>query len=288
MFSIATNKEIRIHEVYSDPFELSHDHRILKELEYHLINRYFRYADGYTVSISIQDIRLDIINIINDIKLNINKHIKKNINVIDFDSCFKLDSKSLLGYLETVLRRLKGQCLIYWSEHCNETEYSVLVVDSHHFEEKMKREIVQQEIKDKISNLDLSKYELNTDEQFIHQGIYGILNKTNKKIYIGSSIDIHKRIKEHISSLKSDTHYNAKLQSDYKEYPYGFEFLLIEIIDNILDLPRRELQWINEFGGLFSEHCYNLSNPMKEDKVIGVRNEINASKTMNKKERITI
>ena len=43
-------------------------------------------------------------------------------------------------------------------------------------------------------------------------GIYKIENKVNGKVYIGQSIDIEKRWKEHISCLNNRTHHNDYLQ----------------------------------------------------------------------------
>jgi len=51
------------------------------------------------------------------------------------------------------------------------------------------------------------------------KGIYYIKNIINNKVYIGSTRStFYRRISHHISSLKSNTHFNYKLQKDYNKY----------------------------------------------------------------------
>ena len=69
-------------------------------------------------------------------------------------------------------------------------------------------------------------------------GIYFIKNKHTGQLYIGQSVDIHKRWKSHISSLKKGTHSCYKLQDDWILYGGGdaFEFgILRECTNEELD-----------------------------------------------------
>jgi group I intron endonuclease len=59
-------------------------------------------------------------------------------------------------------------------------------------------------------------------------GIYRIINKTNNKIYIGSSVNILSRFSKHKSLLKHNKHDNDYLQNSYNKY--GLENFLFEII----------------------------------------------------------
>jgi group I intron endonuclease len=49
-------------------------------------------------------------------------------------------------------------------------------------------------------------------------GVYQIKNTINKHAYIGSSVDIHRRILKHKRTLNKGTHHNAYLQRSYKKY----------------------------------------------------------------------
>lgn len=49
-------------------------------------------------------------------------------------------------------------------------------------------------------------------------GIYQITNKVNGNCYIGSSVDLQRRRKQHFNSLANDIHVNARLQNAYNKY----------------------------------------------------------------------
>lgn len=49
-------------------------------------------------------------------------------------------------------------------------------------------------------------------------GIYQIQNKINGKIYIGQSIDIEKRLKQHLRDLRKSQHYNSHFQNAFDKY----------------------------------------------------------------------
>lgn len=59
-------------------------------------------------------------------------------------------------------------------------------------------------------------------------GIYQIKNLVNGKLYIGQSIDLHKRKLGHFALLKNDKHANCHLQSSYNKY--GKQNFIFEIL----------------------------------------------------------
>jgi len=77
-----------------------------------------------------------------------------------------------------------------------------------------------------------------------HGGIYYIVNNYNGKIYIGSSINMKRRKKEHLNSLRNGSHYNTHLQASYNKYGEDvFEFRVIVICEKF-DFLRLEGQLI--------------------------------------------
>lgn len=89
-------------------------------------------------------------------------------------------------------------------------------------------------------------------------GIYQIKNKTTNKIYIGSSKNIYKRWKTHISRLKYNKHCNSHLQSAWNKYGQNdFEFSIIETVNDLSELKELEQQYIDELQP-FNERGYNL------------------------------
>ena len=62
-------------------------------------------------------------------------------------------------------------------------------------------------------------------------GIYKIVNTVNGKIYYGSSVDIHKRWKQHTTTLSQNCHQNIHLQRAWHRYGSSvFEFHVVEVV----------------------------------------------------------
>jgi group I intron endonuclease len=59
-------------------------------------------------------------------------------------------------------------------------------------------------------------------------GVYQIYNPINNKRYIGSSINVERRLKEHLRNLKKNTHCNIYLQSAYNKYKEVLQFQFLE------------------------------------------------------------
>lgn len=81
-------------------------------------------------------------------------------------------------------------------------------------------------------------------------GVYLISNNVNGKCYVGSTVHLDQRRREHFSRLANNKHINAHLQNAYNKYgreAFNFEILeTIDIDDNIKDkLLKREQFWID-------------------------------------------
>mgnify|MGYP001567168099 CR=1 FL=1 len=90
------------------------------------------------------------------------------------------------------------------------------------------------------------------------QGIYKIVNKINNKIYIGQSINIEERFKQHKRSLNKYLKY--PLYRAFKKYGIeNFEFIIIEEVINIRDLDQREQYWLDHYQSYLPKKGYNLA-----------------------------
>lgn len=69
-------------------------------------------------------------------------------------------------------------------------------------------------------------------------GIYGIVNNNNSKIYVGSSMDLAKRVLDHIKHRQS----NVYLQNAMKKYGLeNFSVYILELLPTDSNLPEEEL-----------------------------------------------
>jgi len=75
-------------------------------------------------------------------------------------------------------------------------------------------------------------------------GVYAI--EIGGRIYIGSSVDISIRWKQHIRSLANGTHHSVKLQRSFNKHGNP-EFTVVELCDESV-LLEREQYWLDELN----------------------------------------
>lgn len=94
------------------------------------------------------------------------------------------------------------------------------------------------------------------------KGIYKITTKHNNKYYIGSSIDIYKRWKDHMHKLSCNKHANNLLQNVYNKYgAKDFCFEILEEMPNSSnkEIREKEQEWLNQIFTKDKENIYNLA-----------------------------
>lgn len=74
----------------------------------------------------------------------------------------------------------------------------------------------------------------------MYNGIYCIINRKDGKRYIGQSVHVSARVKEHFRQLSSGTHPNKRLQAAYKKDFAYFNYEILEINVPILQLSEKE------------------------------------------------
>ena len=90
-------------------------------------------------------------------------------------------------------------------------------------------------------------------------GIYCIENIINNKKYIGQSVDVRKRWKNHKSALNQHRHVNCYLQRAWDKYGENcFKFYLLEACENLC-LDELEIQYIQQFDTTDANNGYNLN-----------------------------
>lgn len=87
--------------------------------------------------------------------------------------------------------------------------------------------------------------------------IYGIVNPINRKIYVGSSVNIRTRMFRHLNLLNLNCHQNEHLQNAWNKYEIDFEFIILEIVENKATLLKREQFWIDLTKSYDKDYGYN-------------------------------
>jgi group I intron endonuclease len=94
------------------------------------------------------------------------------------------------------------------------------------------------------------------------RGIYAGTNVLTNEVYYGQSVDIDRRLRHHLNSLKRNAHKNPKLQASWNKYGEdAFVFTPIQIIeDTTINLTPIEQKYKDNvyFLGL---NAFNLKEP---------------------------
>lgn len=96
---------------------------------------------------------------------------------------------------------------------------------------------------------------------FNKSGIYCIKNLINNKVYIGKSMNIYRRILNHINLLNRESlNENRYLIYSWKKYGRdNFQYIVLEYLDKDESLLKeRELYWMLHYKSTSREHGYNL------------------------------
>jgi group I intron endonuclease len=95
-------------------------------------------------------------------------------------------------------------------------------------------------------------------------GVYCIRNTENGKMYVGSSIHINQRFREHLKYLKKGAHCNDHLQAAFNYYGVeSFEFLVLEVT-KIKFLISREQYWMDFYESY--DHSYGYNDALRADR----------------------
>lgn len=100
-------------------------------------------------------------------------------------------------------------------------------------------------------------------------GVYVIRNLISRKVYVGSSVKVKRRLNEHRARLVGRRHGNEYLQRAWlKDGPEAFEFQIIEYC-TVEDRLVREQYWIDALKAEDERFGYNMI-PTREHQLYGV------------------
>ena len=92
-------------------------------------------------------------------------------------------------------------------------------------------------------------------------GVYQIRNTVNGRIYVGSSLDIAARWREHKYDLRMNKHRNHHLQNAYNKYgKEAFVYEVLEILESKESQFEREQYWIDLKEACNKKKGYNIQS----------------------------
>lgn len=90
-------------------------------------------------------------------------------------------------------------------------------------------------------------------------GIYGMRCEAIGRVYVGSSINLRARCRDHISRLRGGSHRNRFLQAAWSEFgEVSFVWSLIESLPDGSGLTEKELLYIEQLNTAYSSGGFNL------------------------------
>lgn len=97
-----------------------------------------------------------------------------------------------------------------------------------------------------------------------YMGVYKIVNKASNKAYVGQSLRVKKRVKEHFRLLRLGNHPNEHLQRSYNKHgPEVFDWQLEVVCENADDLDVVENAFLCGEAYFDEPLAYNISNHAK-------------------------
>lgn len=100
------------------------------------------------------------------------------------------------------------------------------------------------------------------------EAVYGIHNKITNKWYIGSTFNLHDRIRRHRYYLLKQQHHSQKLQKSFNKHGIeNFEVIILENCNklDIDDLINKEIDYIEKFDSL--NNGYNMTKDCRTYKM---------------------
>lgn len=114
-------------------------------------------------------------------------------------------------------------------------------------------------------------------KEYAVSGVYRIVNIVTGKSYIGSSVNIRRRIREHFSDLRCGRHQNPYLQSSFcKHGEDSFRFEVVEGCGQDI-MQEREVYWIIQYHSYIDEDGYNIEAPYRGPVLEETRKKISES-----------
>lgn len=76
--------------------------------------------------------------------------------------------------------------------------------------------------------------------------IYGIINKTNGKLYVGSALNVKVRVRQHFNRLRANEHISKHFQGSFNKHGESvFAVIVLEVVNDPAQLLSREQHYLD-------------------------------------------
>ncbi len=107
-------------------------------------------------------------------------------------------------------------------------------------------------------------------------GVYGIVHLPTKRYYVGSSVEIAERLRQHEYLLRKGNHHSAKLQQAWRGRSEEFRCVIIENVWDLSQLRICEQAWIDKLdafkNGFNSKSVADGPEPSLETRIVSAIN----------------
>lgn len=76
--------------------------------------------------------------------------------------------------------------------------------------------------------------------------VYAIRHNKTDRVYIGSSSQVDKRLKNHLTALRANKHSVEDMQSDFNNFGEDYTFTILDTISNFQE-REKEYEWMRKY-----------------------------------------
>ena len=89
--------------------------------------------------------------------------------------------------------------------------------------------------------------------------VYAIRHNATDRVYIGSSLNVDRRFKQHLYALQAHTHVVDDMQKDYDEHGEDFTLTILDTINDESEIEK-EYEWMDKYQSFTRGVGYNYKD----------------------------
>ena len=102
--------------------------------------------------------------------------------------------------------------------------------------------------------------------------VYAIRHNATDRVYIGSSLNVDRRFKQHLYALQAHTHVVDDMQKDYDEHGEDFTLTILDTINDESEIEK-EYEWMDKYQSFIRGVGYNYKDLKRRNAARGAAQE---------------